>query len=198
MKMDVQFSDGSQPVGRGIGPALEARDVLAVLRREADAPADLRERALHLAARVLEFSPQVKPGTGALLAAQLLESGKAWTKFLAICEAQGGFREPTIAPLTHTLVSRSTRECVAIDNRRIAQVAQLARRPQSQSAESTCASRPARGLTRRSTIHSEAPGEQIRAGLRQPPSGYPAGRVAMNAVLLDMPGHETLAACARP
>ena len=25
------FTDGSQPVGRGIGPALEARDVLAVL-----------------------------------------------------------------------------------------------------------------------------------------------------------------------
>ena len=31
-------------------------------RREPDAPADLRERALHLAARVLEFSPQVKTG----------------------------------------------------------------------------------------------------------------------------------------
>ncbi|MDM0116336.1 thymidine phosphorylase [Variovorax sp. J22R133] len=37
------FTDGRQPVGRGIGPALEAADVLAVLERRADAPADLRE-----------------------------------------------------------------------------------------------------------------------------------------------------------
>ena len=32
------FTDGSQPVGRGIGPALEANDVLAVLRGEPTAP----------------------------------------------------------------------------------------------------------------------------------------------------------------
>src|SRR6185369_12633680 len=32
------LSDGSQPVGRGIGPALEARDVIAVLRCESGAP----------------------------------------------------------------------------------------------------------------------------------------------------------------
>lgn len=37
----LHLSDGSQPVGRGIGPALEARDVLAVLTRAADAPSDL-------------------------------------------------------------------------------------------------------------------------------------------------------------
>ena len=45
---DIVFTDGSQPVGRGIGPVLEARDVMMVLRGEADAPADLRERAVLL------------------------------------------------------------------------------------------------------------------------------------------------------
>ena len=38
------ISDGKQPVGRAIGPALEMRDVLSVLRLEPDAPKDLRER----------------------------------------------------------------------------------------------------------------------------------------------------------
>lgn len=38
-------TDGSQPVGRGIGPAREAFDVLAVLRNAPDAPHDLRRRA---------------------------------------------------------------------------------------------------------------------------------------------------------
>ena len=38
------MTDGAQPVGRGLGPALEARDALAVLRGDPDAPVDLRER----------------------------------------------------------------------------------------------------------------------------------------------------------
>jgi thymidine phosphorylase len=149
-------------VGRGIGPALEARDVLAVLRRESAAPSDLRERALHLAARVLELSPDVKPGSGATLAAQLLDSGKAWTKFLAICEAQGGFREPAIAPLTRAVASQHTGECVAIDNRRIAQVAKLAGAPQSRTAGVDLHVRLGQRVERGTalyTIHAEAPGE---------------------------------------
>ena len=35
-------TDGTQPVGRGIGPALEAHDVLAVLTNREDAPQDLK------------------------------------------------------------------------------------------------------------------------------------------------------------
>ena len=162
MKVDVQTSDGSQPVGRGIGPALEARDVLAVLCREPHAPADLRERALHLAARVLELSPNVKAGAGAALAAQLLDSGEAWRKFLAICEAQGGFRQPTLAPLTQVVVSQHTGECVAVDNRRIAQVAKLAGAPQSRSAGVDLHVRLGQRVERGAplyTIHAEAPGE---------------------------------------
>src|SRR3546814_13242817 len=38
-------TDGTQPVGRAIGPALEARDVLAVLTGDPDAPMDLRDRS---------------------------------------------------------------------------------------------------------------------------------------------------------
>jgi thymidine phosphorylase len=162
VKVDVQISDGTQPVGRGIGPALEARDVLSVLRRERAAPADLRERALHLAARVLEFSPAVKPGGGAPLAAQLLDSGAAWTKFLSICEAQGGFQEPPIAPLTRTVLSQHTGECVAVDNRRIAQVAKLAGAPQSRSAGIDLHVRLGQRVDRGAplyTVHAEAPGE---------------------------------------
>src|SRR5690606_19483684 len=49
------YTDGSQPVGNGIGPALEALDVLAVLRNEDGAPQDLRERAAVLAGAALEI-----------------------------------------------------------------------------------------------------------------------------------------------
>ena len=58
------LTDGTQPVGRGIGPALEARDVLAVLRNEPDAPEDLRRRAASLAGVALEIGGKFKPGGG--------------------------------------------------------------------------------------------------------------------------------------
>lgn len=44
----INIGDGTQPIGRGIGPALEARDVLAVLQCAPNAPQDLRARARHL------------------------------------------------------------------------------------------------------------------------------------------------------
>ncbi|HKS56483.1 MAG TPA: thymidine phosphorylase family protein [Steroidobacteraceae bacterium] len=127
--VEVHLSDGTQPVGRGIGPALEARDVLAVLRQEATAPRDLRERALTLAAQVLQFDPRIRAGSGAARATEILDSGLAWRKFQAICEAQGGLREPQRAPFTHVVTSARAGVCTAIDNRRIAQVAKLAGAP---------------------------------------------------------------------
>lgn len=130
----VHVSDGTQPVGRGIGPALEARDVLSVLRRERDAPRDLRERALELAGKVLELSPTVSPGEGLAAARELLDSGEALNKFEAICRAQGGLREPPRAPLTHVVTARRSGICSAVDNRRIARVAKLAGAPRAPAA----------------------------------------------------------------
>lgn len=125
----VQTSDGTQPVGWGIGPALEARDILSVLQNEEDAPQDLRERALDLAGHILEFSKKVKSGQGRGLAMELLNNGKAWTKFQAICEAQGGMRDIPSAKYTHVIEAKRTGQVTAIDNRRIARVAKLAGAP---------------------------------------------------------------------
>jgi len=92
LKLAVHVSDGEAPVGRGIGPALEASDVLAVLRREKDAPSDLRARALDIAGGLLDLA--VGGDGGRQRATELLDDGSAEAKFLAICAAQGGFREP--------------------------------------------------------------------------------------------------------
>jgi thymidine phosphorylase len=134
LQLRVETSDGRQPVGRGIGPALEAFDVLAVLRNEANAPPDLRERALSLAGSVLELGGKAAPGAGLGLARSVLESGSAWTKFQAICEAQGGMREPPVAAFQHTICARHTGRVVAIDNRCLARVAKLAGAPKAAAA----------------------------------------------------------------
>lgn len=125
----VHISDGSQPVGRGIGPALEARDILAVLRRDTIAPLDLRDRAITLAGHILEFSPDVPEGQGIVLAQNILDSGRAWQKFQAICEAQGGMREIPISPFTHIVHAPNGGVITSIDNRKIAKIAKLAGAP---------------------------------------------------------------------
>lgn len=128
LSLRIRVSDGSAPVGRGIGPALEARDVLAVLRRDPDAPMDLRERALDLAGALLDLA-EANGGKGREMASNLLDSGAVEAKFLAICEAQGGFREPQVAPHHAFETAATGGKVMAIDNRRIAKIAKLAGAP---------------------------------------------------------------------
>ena len=123
------FTDGSQPVGRGIGPALEARDVLAVLRGEPDAPADLRERAALVAGAVLEMGGVVAEGAGVQRALDTLDSGQAWAKFQRICQAQGGLREPPQAAHVKPLRAGHAGRVVHIDNRKLSRLAKLAGAP---------------------------------------------------------------------
>jgi thymidine phosphorylase len=160
--VEVARSDGAQPVGRGIGPALEARDVLAVLRGERDAPRDLRERSLALAGKVLELTPAVPAGGGLAAAASLLDDGRALGKFEAICRAQGGLREPPRARLTHVVKAERGGVCGAIDNRRIARTAKLAGAPRSPAAgielHTRLGDRRERGEPLY-TVHAQARGE---------------------------------------
>jgi thymidine phosphorylase len=60
--VEVITTDGRQPIGNGIGPVLEAEDVMAVLANDRGAPADLREKSLRLAAHLLEYDPQLRGG----------------------------------------------------------------------------------------------------------------------------------------
>lgn len=134
LHLEIALTDGSQPVGRGIGPALEARDALAVLRNDADAPPDLRARALMLAGRVLELGGKAGPGAGLAMARSVLDSGAAWRKFQAICAAQGGMREPPQAAYRQAVEAGVGGRIAAIDNRRLARVAKLAGAPRASAA----------------------------------------------------------------
>ena len=160
--IQIVFTDGLQPVGRGIGPALEARDVLAVLRRERSAPLDLRERSLQLASTLLEFCGVAREGSGYARAAELLDSGEALAKFLSICDAQGGFHEPPRAEFTHVVESITAGRIVEVGNRRLARLAKLAGAPRAQVAgidlHVACWDRVEKG-TPLFTLHAETPGE---------------------------------------
>ena len=87
--VEVVTTDGRQPIGNGIGPVLEAQDVMAVLTNDPHAPRDLREKSLRLAAHLLECDPGLRGGAGYARARELLESGAAFHQMQKIIEAQG-------------------------------------------------------------------------------------------------------------
>lgn len=126
----VLATDGSQPVGRGIGPWLEARDVMRVLERHPDAPRDLEERALLLAGHVLEFDPALRGGHGIARARELLHSGAALAKMQRLIAAQGSPPEAaSLGTLTHDVPATREGVVTAIDCHRLARVARLAGAP---------------------------------------------------------------------
>lgn len=133
LTLDVVITDGSQPVGRGIGPVLEARDVMQVLSNHSAAPMDLRQKALRLAGRMLEFDPDVRGGDGFGIARDILDSGRALEKMQAIIAAQGAKPfDPDAPPLAahhFEVVAHEAGVVTGIDNLKLARIARLAGAP---------------------------------------------------------------------
>lgn len=162
MNVLVIKSDGFEPLGKGIGPALEARDILAVLRQEQEAPLDLKNKALDLAGQLIDFSGAIVGENGLALATRLLETGMAYKKFLAICEAQGGFWEPQTASLTHDILAEEEGIITEIDNRNLAKIAKLAGAPHDPAAGIEFFAKIGRSISKGDLlyrIHAETQGE---------------------------------------
>ena len=136
--------------------------MLAVLQCQADAPLDLRERSLVLAGEVLELSGKVAVGDGYAVARDILDDGRAWNKFQAICEAQGGMRQPGVAPHRHAVRAKNGGTVTAIDNRRLSLAAKLAGAPLARTAGIDLHVKlgmPVEAGQPLFTLHAEAPGE---------------------------------------
>jgi putative thymidine phosphorylase len=99
--LQVYVHETTEPAGRGIGPLLESKESLKVLEQKEDRPLDLEEKALTLAAMLLDLclkdsskkvQEQVKNefGNGRKWAAYILSSGHALKKMREIIKAQGG------------------------------------------------------------------------------------------------------------
>lgn len=135
LHLEAVITDGRQPVGRGIGPVLEVRDIMQVLENDPLAPVDLREKALRLSGRIIEFDPDVRGGDGYAIAREILESGRALEKMKRIIRAQGAQEHPfRLGSLTFDVPAGSSGAVVGIDNHHLAQIARLAGAPISKGA----------------------------------------------------------------
>lgn len=129
MRVRVIITDGSEPIGNGIGPLLEMMDVMKILKNDPEAPEDLRKKSLMEAGVLLELTGKAKRGGGLRLAERVLGSGAAWRKFEQIITAQGRHRIPTLAKFSAKIVAKASGRVVAIENKSIAHLARIAGAP---------------------------------------------------------------------
>jgi putative thymidine phosphorylase len=92
MHVITDVNEVMEPAGFGVGPALEARDVLYVLEQDANRPLALEAKALRLAGRLLDscYKDSKIDKNGEEEARKILSSKKALEKFREIVKAQGG------------------------------------------------------------------------------------------------------------
>ncbi|MCL4375046.1 thymidine phosphorylase [Patescibacteria group bacterium] len=92
MKVVTDVNPTRQPAGHGVGPYLEARDVLLVLEQSRRRPPALEEKALRLAGKLLDlcYADSGHKKDGLAEAKRILVEGLALRKFREIVRAQGG------------------------------------------------------------------------------------------------------------
>lgn len=125
LKMVVVITDGSQPIGNGVGPALEMIDVLKVLKRNSP-PKDLERKAVKIAGAILELVGKAEKGGGESLAFDMLESKKALKKFYEIINAQGRKKGSLkLAKFSYQIRAGKSGRVFRIDNRMINRLARI-------------------------------------------------------------------------
>ncbi|MCK4491035.1 MAG: AMP phosphorylase, partial [Candidatus Altiarchaeales archaeon] len=132
ISVECVVTDGGSPIGSGIGPGLEARDVLLALENKG--PVDLIDKSVELAGNILELSKKIEKGKGRALAESILRSGKAKEKMREIIEAQNG--DPDITPediqvgeKQQTIEAKNKGKIRYIDNKLISRIARAAGAP---------------------------------------------------------------------
>lgn len=129
-KLKVVLTDGSQPIGNGIGPILELIDIVSILEPTKKGPRDLEEKAIFLSAQILELSGKFQKGEGKKLAREILNSGEAFKKFKEIIKAQNGDIKKLdcleVGKYKKTIYCKKGAKVLSIDNKAINQLARVA------------------------------------------------------------------------
>ncbi len=126
-KLKCVLTDGTQPIGNGVGPALELEDIIKILDPEREGPIDLKEKSLFLAGELLEMTGKAKKTHGIRLADDILSSGKAFEKFKQIIEAQNGsLKNLASAKFKKHILAKKKGKIVEIHNKKINSLARVA------------------------------------------------------------------------
>jgi len=130
IKIKIVTQKTMGPIGKGIGPCLEARDVMRVLQQKANRPKDLEKKAVRLAGDLLELVGKAKKGTGKKLALKSLQSKNALKKIQEIIKAQGGdskidSEKIPLGKITYKLKSAKSGFVKSIHNKNLNKICRL-------------------------------------------------------------------------
>lgn len=135
INVHANLSDGTKPIGRGIGPVLETIDVLDVLSNKPGAPKDLLDKSLDYSAHILEWTGSVEPGEGRKAAQRIVENGQAFDKLQDILQAQGRCTEKlTPSGFTDDILAERSGQIGEFDIQAISALARAAGAPLDKSA----------------------------------------------------------------
>ena len=92
MKVIADINESFEPAGRGIGPFLEAKDVMEVLEQRKERAIKLEAKAVRIAGKLLQicYDSTGEKKNGQDEARRILANGDALKKFREIVKAQGG------------------------------------------------------------------------------------------------------------
>lgn len=134
-KLKVVLTRGDEPIGNGIGPALEILDILKILNRCKDRPLDLEKKSCFLAGEIFEMTGKVPKGNGEIFAKEILDSGKALKKFGEIIIAQKGkLNGIKLAKFRKDILTKQSGKIIEIDNKKINYLARVSGCPMDKSA----------------------------------------------------------------
>ncbi len=135
IRVECAVTYGGQPVGRAIGPALEAREAISILEG-AKSPNSVVEKTLTLSGILLEMGGIMH---GEENAREILESGKALKKFREIVHAQGGnpdikSTDIAIGKYKADILAKKSGYLGSIMNKQLVQIARAAGSPKDKGA----------------------------------------------------------------
>ncbi len=136
--VEAAVTYGGQPIGRAIGPALEAREALMCLEGK-PVSNSLIEKSTDIAGMLLELGNIADRGNGKDMAKDILRSGRAREKFLEIITAQGskGIESSEDVPVgkyTQDLLSPEEGYISVVSNRALVKIARAAGAPKDKGA----------------------------------------------------------------
>jgi AMP phosphorylase len=119
LKLKVVYTNGSQPIGNGVGPMLELMDVLSILEN-VGGPQDLKEKSVMLSAELMKLCGMKKTQRKA---EEILTSGKALEKFKEIINTQNEkkdfdkrFKNLKLGKVKKTIKTKRSATITNIDN----------------------------------------------------------------------------------
>jgi AMP phosphorylase len=128
------LTTAQQPIGHFVGPALEAREAMRVLKNFDTGPSSLVNKSCELAGILLEMAGKTPEGTGKDMALELMRTGKAYEAMKRMIKVQGG--DPDIDPesipvgeFVAEMKALKDGHITAVDNASINKIAKIAGAP---------------------------------------------------------------------